>query len=224
MRRQPAKALLIDFDGVLRRWDPSVVAGVEASYGLAPGALSETAFEWHLMRAAVTGELTHAQWMDVVAERLADPAKIPTAMTHRAGQPAAEATIDLSAATAAVRQWQTYRGVVDTDVLALIREARAAGVPVGLATNATDLLDADLQALGLTGEVDAIVNSSTIGIHKPAPEFFTRACEAVGTPAQWTLFVDDEDRAVRAARAGQLLAYRWTGADGLPYLRAALGL
>ena len=60
MRRQPAKALLIDFDGVLRRWDPSVAAGVEAVHGLAPGALLDTAFEWHLLRAAVAGEMTHA--------------------------------------------------------------------------------------------------------------------------------------------------------------------
>ena len=28
MRRQPAKALLVDLDGVLRRWDPAVPAGV----------------------------------------------------------------------------------------------------------------------------------------------------------------------------------------------------
>jgi putative hydrolase of the HAD superfamily len=221
MRRQPAKALLIDFDGVLRRWDPSVAAGVEASYGLAPGTLMETAFEWHLLRAAVTGELTHAQWMGVVAERLADPAKIPTAMTHRAGQPPAQATIALGTATAAVAQWQAHRGFVDTQVLTLIRDVRAAGLPVGLATNATDRLDADLEALGLVGEVDAVINSSAIGVHKPAPAFFDRACEAIGTAAQWTLFVDDDDRVVRAARAAKLLAYRWTG-SGLPYLRAAL--
>ena len=29
---------------------------------------------------------------------------------------------------------------------------------------------------------------------------------------------------IRAARAAKLLGYRWTGPDGLPYLRAALGV
>jgi putative hydrolase of the HAD superfamily len=216
--------LLIDFDGVLRRWDPSVVADVETTYGLHAGALSEVAFEWHLLQAAVTGELTHAQWMDIVAERLADPAKVPTAMTARAGKPPVEATIDPDAARAAVAQWQSYRGFVDAAVLAFIREVRAAGLRVGLATNATDLLDADLASLGLVGELDVVVNSSVIGIHKPAPEFFARACEAVGTAAPWTFFVDDEDRTIRAARAAKLLAYRWTGPHGLPYLRGALGI
>jgi putative hydrolase of the HAD superfamily len=203
MRRQPAKALLIDFDGVLRRWDPSVAAGVEASYGLAPGALLGTAMAWELLRPAVAGEMTHAEWMGLVASRLPG---------------------DPDTATAAVAQWQAYRGEVDAEALAFIREVRGAGLPVGLATNATDLLDADLEALGLAGEVDLVVNSSVIGIHKPAPEFFARACEAVGVTAPWTFFVDDEDRVIRAARASKLLAYRWTGADGLPYLKAALGL
>jgi putative hydrolase of the HAD superfamily len=36
--------------------------------------------------------------------------------------------------------------------------------------------------------------------------------------------VDDDDRVVGGARAANLLAYRWTGDHGLPYLRRALGL
>ena len=203
MRRQPAKALLIDFDGVLRRWDPAVVIGVEATYGLEPGALLDTAMSWELYRPAMAGELTHAEWMGLVASRL---------------------PLEPGAATAAVAEWQAYRGEVDPDVLAFVRSVRAAGLPVGLATNATDLLDADLVALGLVGEVDVVVNSSVIGIHKPAPDFFAQACEAIGVAAPWTFFVDDEDRVVRAARAAKLLAYRWTGTHGLPYLTAALGL
>ena len=59
-------------------------------------------------------------------------------------------------------------------MLTFVREVRAAGLPVGLATNATDRLDADLARLGLVGEVDVVVNSSAIGVHKPAPEFFER--------------------------------------------------
>jgi putative hydrolase of the HAD superfamily len=203
VRRQPAKALLIDFDGVLRRWDPSVVAGVETSYGLEPGALLDTAMAWELYRPAMAGEMTHAEWMGLVASRL---------------------PIEPASATAAVADWQAYRGSVDADVLGFVRQVRAAGLPVGLATNATDLLDADLATLSLVGELDVVVNSSAIGIHKPAPEFFGRACAAVGVAAPWTFFLDDEDRAVRAARAAKLLAYRWTGAHGLPYLRGALGI
>ena len=73
-------------------------------------------------------------------------------------------------------------------------------------------------------EFDAVISSWELKIHKPAPEFFERACAVLGLDPQWVLFVDDDDRSVRGARAAKLLAFRWTGADGIPYLRAALGL
>ncbi|GAB3955658.1 hypothetical protein GCM10027614_65620 [Micromonospora vulcania] len=111
---------------------------------------------------------------------------------------------------------------MDTEVLDVVREVRAAGIKVGLATNATDLLDADLAALGLTDELDVVVNSSTLGVHKPAPEYFQAACVALATPPARVLFVDDEDWAVRGARSAGLSAHRWGGHADLRYLRAAL--
>ena len=45
----------------------------------------------------------------------------------------------------AVVEWETYRGDIVPDVRDLVRDVRAAGVPVGLATNATDRLDGDLR-------------------------------------------------------------------------------
>jgi putative hydrolase of the HAD superfamily len=203
MLRQPARALLIDLDGVLRRWDPAVAPTVEQSYGLEPGALLRTAMSWDLLRPAVTGETTDAQWMSLVASRL---------------------PLDEGKATAAVAEWHQHRGSVDPAVLAFVRDVRAAGLPVGLATNATDLLRADLAELGLAGEFDTVFSSSEMKIHKPAPEYFGRACAALGLDPQSVLFVDDDDRVIRGARAANLLAYRWTGDHGLPYLRRALGL
>ena len=203
MRRDPARALLIDLDGTLRRWDPSFAGRVEASYGLPAGALFDTAMTWELLRPAVAGEMTHAEWMGLVADRLPLPA---------------------DRAAAAIAEWQSYRGDVDPDVLALIREVRAAGLPVGLATNATDMLRDDLAALGLTDEVDVVISSWELKVHKPAPEFFQQACAALGLEPQWVLFVDDDDRSIRGARVAKLPAYRWTGPEGLGYLRKALGL
>jgi putative hydrolase of the HAD superfamily len=127
-------------------------------------------------------------------------------------------------AAVAVREWQEYRGEVDPDVLALVRQARAAGRPVGLATNATDRLDADLELLGLTREVDAVINSSVVGAPKPAKEYFAAAAQALRLPPDRMLLVDDDDRAVRGARVAGLSAYRWTGPADLGYVKAALGL
>jgi putative hydrolase of the HAD superfamily len=201
MRRQPARAMLIDLDGVVRRWDSS--EPVEQKYALEPGTLLHTAMTWHLLRPAVVGEITDAEWMSLVARRL---------------------PLDEPQATAAVAEWQSDRGHVDPDALGFVREVRAAGLPVALATNATDRLRGDLAALGLTGEFDAVFSSYELKVHKPAPEFYTRACAALGLAPQWVLFVDDDDRAVRAARALQMPAYRWTGPQHLGYLRRALGV
>jgi putative hydrolase of the HAD superfamily len=203
MRRQPARGLLIDLDGVVRRWDPEAAVAAEAKYGLEPGILMRTAMTWDIYRPAVAGEITDAEWMQLIAMRL----PLPT-----------------EDAAAAVAQWQTHRGSVDDEVLGFVRDVRAAGLPVGLATNATDRLPGDLDTLGLTGEFDIVVSSYELKIHKPAPEFFERAVAALGLEPHWILFVDDDDRAIRAARVAGLPAYRWSERRQFHYLRAALGL
>ena len=203
MRRQPARGLLIDLDGVVRRWDPQAASTVEDKYGLEPGVLLRTAMTWDIYRPAMAGEITDAEWMQLIALRLPLPAED---------------------AAAAVAQWQTHRGSVDAEVLAFVRDVRAAGLPAGLATNATDRLRGDLETLGLTGEFDTVVSSSELKIHKPAPEFYERACAAIGLEPHWVLFVDDDDRAIRAARAARMPAFRWTERRQFHYLRAALGL
>jgi putative hydrolase of the HAD superfamily len=203
MRRQPARALLIDLDGVLRRWDPQVDEAVEAKYALEPGTLLKTAMTWDIYRPAVAGEIDDADWMRLIAMRL--PLPEPDA-------------------AAAVAEWQQHRGYVDQEVLGFVREVRASGLPVGLATNATDRLRGDLEGLGLADEFDVVLSSWELKIHKPAPEFFAAACAALGEDPPWVLFVDDDDRAIRGARAAKMLAYRWTGQREFDYLRAALGL
>ncbi|MFF5293443.1 HAD family hydrolase [Paractinoplanes globisporus] len=201
MSRERAQALLIDLDGVLRRWDPAPMIAVELEYGLKPAALLETAMSWDIYRPAVTGEITDAEWMRLIASRL---------------------PIDPSAAAEAVARWQEYRGEPDPDALALVREVRAGGRKVGLATNATDRLRPDLDALGLTDEVDVVISSWELKVHKPAPEFFALACEAIGTSPGNVLFVDDDDRVVRGARAAGLSAYRWTGPHHIELLKKVL--
>ncbi|MEU7958080.1 HAD family hydrolase [Micromonospora humida] len=205
MARERPTALLLDFDGVLRHWDPAVAADVEREYGLAAGVLGEIAMHWGRLQPVLTGQVSHADWMSSVVDALSE-------------------SVGPQRARAAVEQWQRYRGEVDADVLTLVRAARAAGIRAGLGTNATDLLDTDLAELGLVGELDVVVNSSVVGVHKPAKEYFQAACAALETPPARVLFVDDEDWAIRGARAAGLSAYRWSGPEGLRYLRAALGL
>jgi putative hydrolase of the HAD superfamily len=203
MPRDRARALLIDLDGVLRRWDPAPMIAVEVGHGLKPASLLETAMSWDIYRPAMAGEISDAEWMTLVAERL---------------------PLEPDEARAAVEEWQAYRGEPDPEVLAFVREVRAGGRKVGVATNATDRLRPDLDALGLTGEIDAVISSWELKIHKPAPEFFARACQIIGEDPKHVLFVDDDERVIRGARAAGLPAYRWTGTQHLEYLRKALDI
>jgi putative hydrolase of the HAD superfamily len=204
--RPKATALLVDLDGTLRRWDPDVIHGIEAAHDLKPGSLYGTAMDWSRLMPAIIGDITHDEWAQAIAEDLAD----------QIGDP--------DRARAAVKEWESYRGTVEPGLLALIRDARAAGIKVGLATNGTDLLETDLRTLGLAGEFDAVINSSDLHIPKPAPEYFGAACLALRTAPSHVLFVDDSARFVYGARAAGLSAHRWTGPSDLPYIRAALDI
>ncbi|GLY04891.1 MULTISPECIES: HAD-IA family hydrolase [Actinoplanes] len=201
--RDRARALMIDLDGVLRRWDPAPMIAVEIEYGLKPASLLETSMSWDIYRPAMAGEITDAEWMKLVADRL---------------------PLDEAASTAAVAAWQAYRGEVDPEALAFVREVRAAGRPVALATNATDRLRGDLDDLGLTGEVDLVLSSWELKVHKPAPEYFEKACEQLGQLPKHVLVVDDDDRVVAGARSAKMSGYRWTGPEHVPYLRKVLDL
>ncbi|WP_226961806.1 MULTISPECIES: HAD-IA family hydrolase [Streptomyces] len=193
--------MLCDLDGVLRHWDPGLMSGLEREYGLAPGSFSRAAFRPERLLPAVTGAVTDEEWREAVAADLA---------------PACGAR---TRARALVAAWTETPGTVDAEVLALLTSVRRR-VPVVLVTNATTRLDADLAALGLTGAVDAVVNSAREGVAKPEPEIFRIAAGRAGVPAGRCLFVDDT--------AGHVTAARRLGMTGLHHrdnaaLRRALG-
>jgi putative hydrolase of the HAD superfamily len=203
---QRPTALLIDFDGVLRTVDPSINAKIELRYGLEPGTVLTTALEWPRLLPAITGHITRDQWLATVAEALAD----------RVGGP--------EQAEALMSEWVVYPGHISPEVLQFVRDVRAAGHPVCLATNGTLEFDEVLESFGLTGEFDAVANSSLLGVHKPAKEYFVAACSLIDTPPPRCLLIDDTDRMVRGARAAGLTAYRYTPGDDLSYPRRALSL
>lgn len=196
-QRERAKALLLDFDGVLRHYDPAVDHVIEDRYGLDHGAILKAAMEPQRYQTLVSGGWTRAQWLADVAAYLEIP-------------------VDAMAEPAA------YRGYIDHEVLGFVRDVRAAGVPVALCSNAPIDLDDDLAQLGLLEEFDTVVNSAVVGAAKPTAEFFTAACLAVRTVPRLCLFIDDSHRNVEGARRVGIAAYRWNGVVDLPYLKAAL--
>lgn len=186
---RPVKAVLLDLDGVLRLFDPAYNAEIEERYSLPAGALA-VAFRPDLLDPAVRGQTTHAEWMGQVASTL------------RRYTPEPRAVVD---------DWQSYHGDIDPDVLAIVREIRATGRPVLLVTNATDRLDADLKELGVADEVDAVVNSSRLGVAKPGLTIFEQAAGFARVTSRECVFVDDAQPNVDAAARLGMRAWLYAG-------------
>jgi putative hydrolase of the HAD superfamily len=189
------RALLIDLDGVLRRWPPDLARRAERAAGLPVGAIHAAAFEPALLARAVTGAIDDAAWRSEATLRLARGRSLLTALQ-------------------AMAAWSASPGTVDASVRALLARARRRARVV-LVTNATDRLDADLRALGLADELDAVVNSSAIGYAKPDARILQAARLAGGAPAARSLFVDDTPEHVAAAVALGMRGHVFVGATDL---------
>jgi putative hydrolase of the HAD superfamily len=187
-------AAIFDLDGVVRVWDPEIIAGAERCAGLPPGVLAAVAFEPVLLDRVVTGTITDEAWRT----------EITATLEARFG----------STARTAVEQWSEPVGAVDVEVLAIVREVRRAR-PVALLTNATSRLRSDLAALGLLGEFDRILNSSELALAKPDCRVFVRACELLDVELSACWFVDDSPGNVRAAATTGLRAHHFVGAPAL---------
>jgi putative hydrolase of the HAD superfamily len=193
-RPTPFRALLVDLDGVIRRW-PASEAALEAGYGLPVGAIRSVAFASALLQPAITGQVSDESWRTGVAQQLA--AAHPQGRAHEA-----------------VRAWSAVCGEVDQAVLRIVRLARRSAKVV-LVTNATSRLSADLEQLSLTDAFDAVINSSRLGTAKPSRGIFCAALDEAGVAASESLFVDDALANVRAAQDLGIRSHLFEGVDGL---------
>ncbi|MFJ5230655.1 HAD-IA family hydrolase [Kitasatospora sp. NPDC088391] len=203
MAERRVGAVLCDLDGVVRVW--ADLAEVDAAFGLAPGTVGGAAFRAGRLLPAITGVVTDRQWREAVAGDL-------VAVCGSAGR-----------AREVVAAWGRQPSRVDAEVVALLGAVRRS-VPVVLVSNATDRLEADLAALGLDAEVDAVVNTARIGFAKPDARVFAAAAAAAGVPVERCLFVDDTAGHVAAAVALGMHGHHHRGADGLRAALAGHGL
>ncbi|NEC07571.1 HAD-IA family hydrolase [Streptomyces sp. SID7909] len=205
MTNSPFDAVLCDFDGVVRLWDPDGMAALDRRAGLPEGTLAAAAFRPALLDEAVTGRISDERWRQRVADSLAGDCG------------SAAAAQDL------VRGWTALSGRVDADVLDLLTSLRTR-VPVVLVSNATTRLEADLAALGLADAFDAVVNTARIGVAKPDHRVFEAAARTVGAEPRRCLFVDDTAGHVAAARDAGLTGHHYRGAGELRGALASMGL
>jgi putative hydrolase of the HAD superfamily len=180
------RGVILDLDGVLRHFPAQ--ARAERERGHPVGTVAGVAFTPDLLGPVTTGRMTHEEWCDRVAQRLGE---------MWGDHPAAHELVDA---------WSAEPGEIDAGVLDHVREVRRE-VPVVLLTNATSRLRRDLDRLGVTAEVDAVVSSAEIGVAKPHPAAYEHALAIVGEVRGETLravdvlVVDDSATNVAAAAA-----------------------
>ena len=90
----------------------------------------------------------------------------------------------------------------DRDAVALMRDARAAGRRVGVLSNdAYTFIGREFFAgRPEFAELDAFVDSTELGVRKPAPEAYLAAADALAVAPHGTVFLDDTPECVEGAR------------------------
>lgn len=188
-------ALVLDFGGPVLLTPFELVAG--------PGAAERDAAAHALLHRR--GPLAPAEhpdpaWEDLQAGRSTERAywDARAAEWHRAGG----AEPDVRAMIA--RLYEPARpGLVRDQARALVRDARAAGLPIGILTNDLRAFHSPewVERMEILAEVDVIVDGSVEGHLKPAPRLYELLAERLGVDFADMVFLDDQATNIRGAEA-----------------------
>ena len=184
----PARALLIDFGGVLTAPLGRAFGRLDAVLGLEQGtALSLFGTHEGARRALSEHE-----------KGLLDDAGFETAY----GAALAEVGAELGGAGERGLLELLNEGLeIDEAMVAVVAEIRGAGVPVALVSNALGSTLYD--GVDLAEIADSAVISAEIGVRKPSRQIYRVACERLGAEPEVALMVDDlQQNLDGAARIG----------------------
>lgn len=119
--------------------------------------------------------------------------------------------------------------VLRSDTVALLDDALAAGIPVGILTNDLgDFHDEDWKRrMGVFDRIEVLVDGSVTGVLKPHPRAYRLASEAMGMPPESLVLLDDQPVNCDGARAVGMEAVELDPTDpgrAVDAVRAELGL
>ena len=91
--------------------------------------------------------------------------------------------------------------VVADGAIELVAAIRQTGVPFALATSARAAWAGQrLEIMGITDAFDRVVTADDVSAHKPDPEIYLKATQALGVDPAATLAIEDSQSGIRAAR------------------------
>jgi putative hydrolase of the HAD superfamily len=197
------RAVIFDIGGVLEITpDLGVGARWERKFGFEPGQMDELLNE--VWEAGATGLLTEAQVYAQVKALLPVPPEEVDAMM--------------------AELWVQYLGEANHEMMAFARSLRP-GYKVALLSNSfVGAREREQARYGLEDLCDLIVYSHEVGLSKPDPRIFQLTCERLGVAPEETVFVDDHEHHVLAARRLGMHAVLFKGAQqAIAGVRACLG-
>lgn len=119
---------------------------------------------------------------------------------------------------------ETLGGAID-ETVAVLRDLKAAGVPVYALSNwSAETFPVALERFPFLDWFDGIVVSGEVGIAKPDERIFRHLVERFALEPATTLFIDDSETNVEAAEAAGLRAVRFEDAASLRRSLMASGL
>ncbi|WP_331772899.1 HAD-IA family hydrolase (plasmid) [Embleya sp. NBC_00888] len=197
------RGVLLDMNGVFRHFDHSGQARAEALASLPPGTIARYAYDHPDYELAKVGVLTHQEWTVGVEARLV-------------------ATYGPAAAVA-IEPWLDDRGTVERRMLDIARQLRTS-LTVGVLSNFTDELHADIVRHDMTDAFDHVFTSHDLWVQKPSPLAYLRAAERMGIEPGELLYLDDQRAFVQGARKAGLRAELFTGVNDFVLLLHANGI
>lgn len=105
---------------------------------------------------------------------------------------------------------------LDDDLIAFIRELRAAGHSVALLSNDSPALLDKLRSLGIANLFDPLIISGNIGVMKPDAAAYQAVLSALGRAPNETIFIDDMPANIDGAQAVGMFAVRYIDRMDLP--------
>ena len=88
------------------------------------------------------------------------------------------------------RERHLWSNVVERSAESLQR-LRAAGLRLGVVSNSDGRVEQALEAAGLRGYFDVVIDSALVGVEKPDPRIFHAALDALGVSPEEALYVGD---------------------------------
>jgi len=184
------KGLVFDFGGPVLLTPFEVRSVGERNLGLPAGSLAWTGpFDPQadrLWREFQAGQLNEREYWAHQAERFSELTGLPADM------PSMMAPLYAGSEEELLRP----------DAVALIHDAKAAGIRVGIHTNdLTSFHDAEwLEKMTILREFEVMVDGRTDGVYKPDREAFDLMIERMGMPPADIVFIDDQPVNIRGAQ------------------------